>query len=61
MLNNLHSNLGDVTTAYVGLTVLPSVAAALSRSAVAVIESVLPKAHTNNNPAHLGKNVDVRV
>lgn len=60
MLFGLNSQLGNVALAYVGLSVLPDVAAALGRGAVAAIESVLPGSHTYNNPANLGKNIDIR-
>lgn len=61
MFFNLSSHLEDVTLAYVGLTVLPDMAAALSRDAVAAVESILPDLHSYNNPENLGKHIDIRV
>lgn len=60
MLFGLSSQLGNVALAYIGLSVLPDVAAAVGRGAVAAVEAALPGSYSYNNPAHLGKKIDTR-
>ncbi|MDR3413691.1 MAG: hypothetical protein P4L87_22500 [Formivibrio sp.] len=63
---NVGGQLGSVLL-YAGLGLIPNVASALGKGAVAAVQSVLPAGNTYNitnnyynNPAHLGSRVDTR-
>lgn len=66
MFWNVGSQLGQAALLYTGLSVLPDVASAIGKGAVAAIQSVLPASNTYSvtynytNPVHLGSKIDTR-
>lgn len=57
MFGNIGSQLGQAALLYAGLSVIPDVASAIGKGAVAAIQSVLP---SYTNPTHLGSKIDTR-